>query len=67
MIVHGLASLIAISNGSRYISRIVRSSTLELMNSRLVSCSLAMKCFIDVPTPVLWTPWMKEVAMTPVK
>lgn len=45
----------ASANGHRYSSCIVRSSTVELMVSRLSSCSLRIKCFAFawMPTPCM--------------
>ncbi len=49
-------SLTAISNGTRYNSRIVRRSTSELIVNRSNSASLHTKCFTVANTPSDWTP-----------
>ena len=52
------ASLTAFSNGTRYSSRIVRSSTTESIDMRSTSLSLQTKCLIVAATPWSCSPRM---------
>ena len=61
----GLASRTAISKPVRYNSRMVRSSTTELLAWRHSSWLLTAKCFGHAETPLLWMPRMRPAAMRP--
>ena len=55
----------AISNGARYTSRRVRSSTTAFMESRAVSLSLHTRCFATAPVPTDWQPWIHAAPSRP--
>ena len=67
MIPQASASLTTCSKGTRYISRRVRSSTIESIELRSNSESLATKCFVVVATPCDCTPRTNAAARRPVR
>src|SRR5512133_3407888 len=58
IIVHGCAAVTASSKPFRYISLRALSLTIVLRAFLLVSALFAAKCFGDVPTPLLWIPFI---------